>query len=141
VLGIIRADKMDIVLKKLDKKVDERGFVFEVLRSEQVASQFGQIFISTVKPGKVKGNHYHKRKKEWYCIVRGSVTVHLLDVKTGDKQEVNLDESEPTLLQINPGVSHAITNNTEEEAWILAYISESFNQDDPDTFSHEVIKQ
>ena len=130
---------MDIIIKKLDKKVDERGFVFEVLRSEMVNAPFGQIFISTVKQGKVKGNHYHKRKKEWYCTIRGSVTVHLLDVESGEKQTIDLSEEEPTLLQINPGVSHAITNKGNEEAWILVYISESFNPDDPDTFSKEVV--
>ena len=130
---------MDIILKKLEKKVDERGFVCEVLRSEQVAAPFGQIFISTVNPGQVKGNHYHKRKKEWYTIVRGSITVHLLDVESGEKQELDMSADEPSVLQINPGVSHAITNNRDEEAWIIAYISESFNPEDPDTFTHELV--
>ncbi|MFH1669540.1 MAG: WxcM-like domain-containing protein [Candidatus Woesearchaeota archaeon] len=130
---------MDIDVKKLDKKVDDRGFVFEILRSEQVNAPFGQIFISTVKSGKVKGNHYHKRKKEWYCVVKGKVSVHFADVKTGEKRTVSLDETTPELLKINPGVSHAITNDGKEEAIILAYISESFNPDDPDTFDFKVI--
>jgi dTDP-4-dehydrorhamnose 3,5-epimerase-like enzyme len=130
---------MDFILKKLEKKVDERGFVVEVLRSEQVNAEFGQIFISTVLPGKIKGNHYHKRKKEWYCPVRGKVKVHLLDVKSGEKKEVILDANQPSILQINPGVSHAITNEGKEEAWIIAYISESFNPEDPDTFTLKVV--
>lgn len=130
---------MDIILKKLEKKVDQRGFVCEVLRSEQVNASFGQIFISTINTGQIKGNHYHKRKKEWYTVVRGNITVHLLDVESGEKEEVKISADEPSLLQINPGVSHAITNDSDEEAWIIAYISESFNPDDPDTFSHEVI--
>ncbi|MBW2972232.1 WxcM-like domain-containing protein [Candidatus Woesearchaeota archaeon] len=130
---------MDIKLTRLDKKVDERGFVVEVLRSEMVKAPFGQIFLSTVKPGKVKGNHYHKRKREWYCVVRGNVAVSFVDVATGEKKKVLLDEKTPQLLEINPGISHAITNEGEEEAMILAYISESFNPDDPDTFEFKVI--
>jgi dTDP-4-dehydrorhamnose 3,5-epimerase-like enzyme len=130
---------MDIKITKLERKVDERGFVLEVLRSEQVKAPFGQIFISTVKPGKVKGNHYHKRKKEWYFVVKGKVVVHFVDVATGEKKDVSLDEKNPELLWINPGVSHAITNEGKEEAVILAYISESFNPEDPDTFEFKVI--
>jgi len=131
--------KMDIKLSKLDKKVDDRGFVVEILRSEQVNAAFGQIFISTVKPGKVKGNHYHKRKREWYSVVSGKVTVHFVDVKTGEKKKVVLDSKNPALLTINPGISHAITNEGKEEAIIIAYISESFNPEDPDTFEFKVV--
>jgi UDP-2-acetamido-2,6-beta-L-arabino-hexul-4-ose reductase len=131
--------KMDIKTKKLEKKVDDRGFVFEVLRSEQVNAPFGQIFITTVKPGKVKGNHYHKRKKEWYCVLSGKVAVHFVDVSTKEKKKVVLDSKEPELLEIRPGISHAITNEGEEEAVIIAYISESFNPEDPDTFTLKVV--
>jgi len=131
--------KMDIKIMKLEKKVDERGFVVEVLRSEQVNARFGQIFLSTVKPGKVKGNHYHKRKREWYCVVKGRVVVHFVDVATGERRKVPLDEKNPQLLEINPGISHAITNEGKEEAMILAYISESFDKEDPDTFDFKVV--
>lgn len=130
---------MDINLTELDKKVDDRGFVLEVLRSEQVNAPFGQIFISTVRPGKVKGNHYHKRKHEWYHIVKGKVTVHFIDVATKVQKDVVLDEKYPSLLEIKPGISHAITNEGREEAIILAYISESYNPKDPDTFKFKVI--
>jgi len=132
---------MNVIIKKLEKKIDERGFVLEILRSEQVNSLFGQIYISTVKPGRIKGNHYHKRKKEWYCVIRGSVKVHLYDMRSNERKEVLLNADNPILLQINPGICHAIENNGEEEAWVLSYISESFNPNNPDTFNYEIIKK
>ncbi|MBW2964726.1 WxcM-like domain-containing protein [Candidatus Woesearchaeota archaeon] len=132
---------MDIIVKKLDVKKDERGMLFEVLRSEQVNAPFGQMFITSVKPSKVKGNHYHKRKKEWFCAVSGKVTVHLIDVASGARKDVILDSKAPSLIQINPGVSHAITNNGKDEALVISYISESYDHKDPDTFSLEVVPQ
>ena len=44
-------------------KSDERGWLFELIKSEKA----GQIFISTTKPGKVRGNHYHDTKVEKFC--------------------------------------------------------------------------
>lgn len=130
---------MDVIIKKLEVKKDDRGMLFEVLRSEQVNANFGQLFITSVKPGKVKGNHYHKRKREWFCALTGKVTVHLIEVSSGAGKDVILDSRNPSLIQINPGVSHAIKNNGKEEALVLSYISESYNPDDPDTFSLEVV--
>ncbi len=130
---------MDVIVTKLDKKQDDRGFFFEILRSEQVDANFGQMSITSALPGQVKGNHYHKRKKEWFCAVKGSVTVHLLDVESGERKEVILDANEPSIIQMNPGVSHAITNNGTDEALVILYISEVYDSDNPDTFVHKVI--
>jgi len=130
---------MEINVRLLEKKVDDRGFLFEVLRAEQVNAPFGQIFVSSVMPGKVKGNHFHKRKREWYLAIRGKVKVHFLDTKSGERKEIILDEKKPSIVEIPIGVSHAITNEGKKEAVILSYISESFNKDDPDTFEFKVV--
>ena len=56
----------NIRIDDLDHKSDERGWLIEVLggKSLDVPHEFGQIHVSVAYPGKVRGNHYHTRKRE-----------------------------------------------------------------------------
>ncbi len=131
---------MNIEVKDLDIKKDDRGWLAEILRPEDVGvKDFGQILVTVANPGQVKGNHYHKRKVEWFCVIEGDMEVHLLDVKTGEHKVVLMGESNPVLLKILPGTSHAIKNTGDKPAVLLIYISESYDPEDADTFPKEVL--
>ena len=69
----------DIEITDLKKRTDERGWLIEVLRGESLNStrEFGQIFVSVAPPRKVRGNHYHTRKTEWFCVPVGTKKVLL----------------------------------------------------------------
>ncbi|MGR5966569.1 polysaccharide biosynthesis C-terminal domain-containing protein [Bacillus cereus] len=43
---------------KLEMKRDNRGFLAEIVKS----NEFGQIFISSTKENVIRGNHYHHTK-------------------------------------------------------------------------------
>ncbi len=64
----------DVEIQDLEIKSDERGWLFELLRGEWLEKhkQFGQFHISVAYPGKVRGNHYHTRKVEWFCVPVGT---------------------------------------------------------------------
>ncbi len=130
---------MDIELRKLDIKKDDRGWLAEILRPEHVPGGFGQFLVTAAKPGIVKGNHYHKRKVEWYCVIEGDMEVHLLDLKTQERKTLVMGESNMSILKINPNISHAVKCISDKPAILLIYISESYNPDNPDTFIEEVI--
>jgi len=132
---------MDVEIKKLDVKKDDRGWLAEILRPEDVKVKgFGQVLVTTANPGKVKGNHYHKRKLEWYSVIQGDMELHLLDLKTKGREVMTIGESNPVLVKINPNIAHAVKCVSKVPAVLLIYISESFDQNDPDTFNEEVIK-
>ena len=63
----------NIEILDLDKKSDERGWLIEVLGGElpEGCREFGQLHVSVAYPGKIRGNHYHTRKVEWFCIPAG----------------------------------------------------------------------
>ncbi len=131
---------MNVEIKKLDIKKDERGWLAEILRPDDVKLKgFGQVLVTVANPGKVKGNHYHKRKVEWYSVIQGDMELHLLDLNTKKREVKTIGESNPVLVKINPGVAHAVKCVSKVPAVLLIYISESFNPEDPDTFSEEVI--
>ena len=130
-----------VEVRSLETKSDERGWVTEIIRKEELirTKEFGQIMITAAHPGYVKGNHYHTRKCEWYCVVKGEARLVLLDMRTGEQEELALSESKLTLVRIPPQVSHAIENVGKEMMQVLIYIDEPYDQKDPDTFHQKVL--
>ena len=129
-----------VEIKRLEVKKDERGWLVEILRSEALkrGDRFGQFLITTAYPGYIKGNHYHTRKFEWYCVIRGEGRLVLQDNTTGEKEDVFLTGEELSLVMIPPGITHAIENTGKEMLSVLIYIDEPFNESDPDTFFKKI---
>jgi len=59
----------DIKIKYIRVIPDERGWLMEILRNDDVIFQeFGQIYISTAYPEVVKGWHYHKKHALFWLV-------------------------------------------------------------------------
>jgi dTDP-4-dehydrorhamnose 3,5-epimerase len=90
--------------------VDERGSVMHMLRNDNSHfEQFGEIYFSTVNPGKVKGWHLHKKMTLNYAVVAGKIRLVLYDERTdsptrGLVEEFELSENNYCLLTIPPGI-------------------------------------
>jgi len=96
----------DILIENLDCKSDERGWLIEVLggKSLEVPHEFGQIHVSVAYPGKIRGNHYHTRKLEWFCVPQGKGLLLLKDLKTGEQKELLMGEGALRTVKITPGI-------------------------------------
>ena len=126
--------------KKLNVHCDERGSLFEILRSdEELFQKFGQTYITKCLPGWVKGWHYHKMQTDHFCVIRGNARIVLYDRRDtsktkGEVQEFELNGEEPTILVIPIGVVHGFENCGNEEVWILNIPTETYNRESPDEF-------
>jgi dTDP-4-dehydrorhamnose 3,5-epimerase-like enzyme len=130
---------LTIEVRSLLQHPDHRGRVFEVLRPDHLTNEeFGQLYVFTAVPGATKGNHYHKRKTEWFCVVCGSGELGLVDLATGERSRIPLSAVEPAVVRIAPGIAHAVRNTGSEELIVLAYVSEPFVPSDSDTFPFEI---
>ena len=125
----------------LDVKKDERGWLTEVIRKEELVrkKEFGQFMVTTAYPGYVKGNHYHTRKYEWYCVLKGEAKLVLLDSNSGEREELLLNEHQLKTVRIPPHVSHAIENTGTEMMYLLVYTDESYIEEDADTFYEKIL--
>jgi len=132
----------DIEITELKKKSDERGWLIEVLRGDALSreNKFGQIFVSVAPPGKVRGNHYHHRKIEWFCVPTGTGLLLLKDLDSGEEIEVVMGENDPKTVKITPGVVHAIKNTGDKDMVLLVYVDEPFDPADPDTFYQKILE-
>jgi len=59
-------DKWKRISMKMKVHEDERGWLIEAFRDEFAKGRYTHFHQAREKPGK----HYHKRKKEWFCVLR-----------------------------------------------------------------------
>lgn len=120
--------------KKLEIKSDERGNFIEVFKMLGL----GQVSYSTTNPGVVRGNHYHTRKKEIFCVIEGEAKIRQRNIKTNEIEEKIVSGSAPELVEMKLNWTHNIQNIGNVEMKLLIWISEIFDSNDPDTFFEEV---
>lgn len=121
-------------ITELNLHSDPRGFLYEALRfSSQSIPQGGQIYIYSLEPGARRGDHFHIEKSEWLICVLGKVRL-LLKTEQDEKISKELNGGKPELIFIAPRTSHALKNESKDVAIIIAYSSEEFNPDYPDTY-------
>ena len=66
--------------------------------------------MAVAPPGKVRGNHYHNRKIEWFFVPMGTALLLLKDLETEKEEEVIMGEDHLKTVKITPGIVHAIKN-------------------------------
>lgn len=130
---------MNSELKNIEKHTDERGWLVEILRDDEIQEAIKQIYFSTSKLGAIRGNHYHKRKVEWFSVVKGKAKLVLEDNESKEKAEVILSDDKPAIVKVPPNISHAIQNISDDEMYLIVIVNEVFNPDDTDTFYVKLI--
>lgn len=113
---------------------DERGWLFELVKSRQG----GQIFVSTTKPGKRRGNHFHDTKVEKFVVVRGKARVSLRRIDGSERLDFDVDGENVQIIDIPPGYTHSIVNTGDEDCVTIFWANEIFDQSRPDTYFREV---
>jgi dTDP-4-dehydrorhamnose 3,5-epimerase len=130
----------DVLVKKLGVHKDERGHLFEILRSDDPHfKRFGQVYVTVCNPGWVKGWHYHKKQTDIFCVIRGKSRIVLHDLRKNSKTERQtnifiLSEKTPSILEIPRGVIHGFECLGKEPAWILNVPDHTYNAGTPDEY-------
>lgn len=122
----------------LEVNSDERGLLFEILRQDKIQHEIKQVYFSISKKGAVRGNHYHKRKIEWFSVIKGTGKIILKNKRTNKEHISILNGNKPAIVKIEPYISHAIQNIGKEDMYLIVIVNEIFDIKDPDTY-HETI--
>jgi dTDP-4-dehydrorhamnose 3,5-epimerase len=127
-----------VKVKRLKVIPDERGLLMEMMRDDdEFFQRFGQVYLSVVYPGVVKGWHYHKRQTDHFVFVKGMAKVVLYDGRetSGTKGEIDeffMGEQNPILLVIPPLVLHGMKGVGTEPAYLINTPTEHYVHDEPD---------
>jgi len=102
----------DLVVKKLNKYADERGWLMEVYRKDEDRYQPAMSYISLTKPGVVRGPHEHVNQADCFVFPGpGTFELHLWDRRddsstNGQYLKIELGEDNPSMVIVPPGVVH-----------------------------------
>jgi len=116
---------------------DERGSLFEAVKSDNG----GQTFISTTKPGIVRGNHFHYHKVERFLVVRGEAVIALRRLFSDEVTEFRVSGDTPQFIDMPTLHTHNITNVGDGELMTLFWAHEIFDPECPDTIFEPVYRE
>ena len=116
-----------IVIKKLQKYEDARGWLAEIYRSDETDYRFPMAYISSTHPGVVRGPHEHQRQSDCFIFLGpGNFELHLWDrregsVTKGEYFKEVFGEQNPAMIIIPPGVVHGYKNISDKDAWCINF--------------------
>lgn len=129
-----------VQVKRLSKHADERGFLMELLRSDDpIFTKFGQCYVSMNYPGVVRAWHWHQKQDDYFVVVKGMAKVALYDAREGSptRGEVNefyLGENNDILLMIPAGVMHGYKTVGTEPSLLVNFPTEVYDPGQPDEY-------
>lgn len=124
--------------KQLITHADERGWLFEILRSDdELFIRFGQVYLTAVYPGVVKAWHCHATQTDCFTVVSGMAKLVLADLReksptSGEVNEFFIGDQNRMLVQIPPGVYHGLKGIGTGPALALNCPDQPFDPDHPD---------
>lgn len=123
---------------KLRRYTDGRGFLVENTDPKILAGSKHFLYTAT-KPGIARGNHYHKHKIEWFCIIKGKCRFVTEDIKTHEREETIITDTDDILFHTEPMIAHAMENIGHTEMIFFGFVNEVLDQKAPDTYPYKVI--
>jgi len=102
----------NVIIKQLNKFEDQRGWLTEIYRNDEVNFQPVMGYISLTNPGIIRGPHEHVNQSDCFVFVGpGSFELHLWDRREnsetfGEYITERLGENNPAMVIVPPGVVH-----------------------------------
>lgn len=113
-------EKVKIIEMLLRK--DERGWVAWPIAEEGLVNhQLRHFHVPSLKPGVVRGNHYHLLTAEYTLILSGPCRAVFEDNDTGEREEVLVEGKSPVLFRTEANVTHAFKNESDKDIYLLCY--------------------
>lgn len=129
-----------VKVKRLKVIPDERGRLMEILRcDDEIFEKFGQVYMTTAKPGVVKSWHYHKLQADNFACIFGKIRLALYDARKNSPTYKQIDEFEmsldnPSLVQIPANVYHGFKCISNVEAIVINTVTKAYDHKNPDEY-------
>ena len=99
------------IIRPLKKIPDERGTIMHGVRSDNILSEFGEVYFKKLYSGVVNGWHVHETLILNYICILGMIKLVLYDTRSdsptkGVLQELFIGEDNYCLVHIPPGVAN-----------------------------------
>ena len=101
-----------VAIKKIEKFSDDRGWLAEIFRNDEIDFQPAMEYISQTKPEVVRGPHEHIKQSDYFIFLFGTFRVYLWDNRIGaanyrQLETIDVGQDNPCAILVPPGVVHA----------------------------------
>lgn len=127
-----------VLVTRLKKVVNPRGHLMEVQRADDSHySGFGQAYVTMTNPGVVKAWYRHHKQIDQIALIKGELLLVLFDTRPESATcnaltEIRIQEDEPQLIRIPPGVWHGFQAVGSDPAFLLHLNSIPFDFENTD---------
>ncbi|MCK4553974.1 dTDP-4-dehydrorhamnose 3,5-epimerase family protein [Candidatus Parcubacteria bacterium] len=120
-----------VIIKKLNKFKDDRGWLAEIFRNDEIDFSPAMSYVSVTKPGVIRGPHEHVEQSDCFVFVGpGSFELHLWDRQKGRRDsgispsedeymKLKVGENNPTMVIVPPGVVHGYKCISDCDGWCI----------------------
>lgn len=130
-----------VVLKDLVTQVDERGSGLELFNPHWHwhPEPLTYAYLFTIRPGFIKGWHMHQPNEDRLLVYAGEVEVVLYDERPGSAtfgliSRIVLTEYRRRIMNIPPGVWHALHNIGNKDAIAVNFPTHLYDHSGPDKY-------
>ncbi len=118
-----------IQITELSNSGDLRGFSFTAPADALAfVGRMSDVHLASTKPGSVRGNHYHLRRREAIVVLPGTKwSLHWDEGENDPAQHRQFEGDLAVLVLVSPGASHAVRNDGDRDLWLAAISSESYD--------------
>jgi dTDP-4-dehydrorhamnose 3,5-epimerase len=101
-----------VIIKTINKNEDERGWLAEIFRQDELELKPLMSYISLTNSGVIRGPHEHVAQSDCFVFLGpGSFRLYLWDrrddsVTKGEWLEIEVGGNNPSLVTVPPGVVH-----------------------------------
>lgn len=116
-----------VVVKPLRKFVDERGWLAELFRNDELPAEYhsAMAYVSMTQPGVLRGPHEHEHQADLFCFIGpGDFKLSLWDNRKESptylcRMELFLGVNNPSSVLIPKGVVHCYRCISMEMGWVF----------------------
>ncbi|MDP2736279.1 MAG: dTDP-4-dehydrorhamnose 3,5-epimerase family protein [bacterium] len=114
-----------VIIKKINKNQDERGWLAEIYRQDEVDYKSAMSYVSVTKAGMARGPHEHKGQSDGFIFIGpGNFELHLWDRRENSRTngayiKIQAGENNPVLVIVPPGVVHGYKNISGVDGWCI----------------------
>jgi oxalate decarboxylase/phosphoglucose isomerase-like protein (cupin superfamily) len=118
-----------VQITELSNSGDARGYSFTAPGDALAfVGRMADVHLASTRPGAVRGNHYHLRRREAIVVMPGAKwSLHWDEGEGSAAQHRSFDGGCAVLVLVAPGASHAVRNDGGELLWLVAISSETYD--------------
>jgi len=115
----------DVIITQLKKYEDERGWLCEIFREDELNYKVPMSYISETKPGTIRGPHEHQKQSDLFVFIGpGKFRLYLWDNRKNSatyQEKIEIEGGEDNLISVivPPGVVHGYKCISDQPAWCI----------------------